>query len=242
MGESSNVKRLSLFGPNTNVYLNMWNLGVARKRRNSVMLNNAKNENFEAIHKYNEKKLSISGLDTGLWNLGVNRRRDSVMSNTYRFKPKDLIQTDYSKYKNYEKIHKHDHSNLPHMHNPDDIRCISNISGYDSHRHKRYYFTTEKTPCRIYIVYGGTALSLSAFVDETQDGHQRGKIKYQIKNVAEYQRLSENQLKQLNISKKFFDEAKNMIYCRDTNSFIPMQSLIRSSSRSRSKTPFSSLL
>ena len=189
---------------------------------------------------------SLNSIYKGMWiNPGdggslANRRRSSVS----HFRAKDLIITDYSSVKDYEKIHKHDHTVNPHVHDWENVRCLSSVSGIDSHRDKRYYFTNEKTPVRAYVVYGGPALAFSAFVDETQDGHQRsyGKSKFEMLNNNENERLTLAQLKKLNLSKKFQQEALKMVYCSESKSFIPMPSAIRScSSRAKSRTPINTL-
>ena len=172
-------------------------------------------------------------LDTFGASINRGRRRSSV--STSLFKAKDPIITDYSKSEDFDKIHKHDHSSKPHIHDSNNLRCSSSSSGFDSHRLKRYYFTTEKTPCRVYIVYGGNALALSSIEESEQ-----GKIaKSDTREIFrdEYRKLTASELKKINLSPKFHKDALNMIYCRNSRSIIPLPPLIRSSSRTKSRTP-----
>jgi hypothetical protein len=164
---------------------------------------------------------------------GAKVKRNSISTQTYR--PKDSVVIDYSLTKDYNKIHKHDHSSKPHIHDSNDRRCSLNSSGFDLHRHARYYFTTERTPCRVYIVYGGNALALSSFVESEDCTGAKLDTSDIFKN--EYQKLTKSNLKNINLSKKFQKDAMNMIYCRETKSIIPLPPLTPSLSQIKSKTP-----
>jgi hypothetical protein len=188
---------------------------------------------LSAITTTTTKKQVASTLST------TSRRQSTCLAASPTSKYKDYIITDYTKSKNYENIHQHTHSEKPHVHDDKNLHCASNVSGYDSQRNKRYYFTNEKTPARVYIVYGGLALSSQSFLDEIQDVKTNDQ---EIVTTAittpkrEYQRLTTLQLKNLNVSKKFQKDALNMVFCRETKSFIPIPALVRTPSQ-KSKTP-----
>ena len=93
---------------------------------------------FQAI----EKKLIIF---TRL-NSKVSTNSGSIQNRVIK-KPKG----DYVPYKNKE-LHRHNHvgKKQPHIHSTE---CEQFISAHDINREKRYYFTNELTPVRVYINY-----------------------------------------------------------------------------------------
>jgi hypothetical protein len=99
---------------------------------------------------------------------------------------------DYVPYKNKE-LHRHNHvgKKQPHIHTKG---CEQFISAHDINREKRYYFTNELTPVRVYINY--------TYNEE----------KIEIKKFSDKDR---------GISKKFKKEISNMVFIQDTRSFIP---------------------
>ena len=58
-------------------------------------------------------------LDTFGASINRGRRRSSV--STSLFMAKDPIITDYSKSEDFDKIHKHDHSSKPHIHDSNNF-------------------------------------------------------------------------------------------------------------------------
>lgn len=150
------------------------------------------------------------------------------------------IVVDYSHTKDSETIHRHVHPDekitLPHMHNQNDKRCALCVSGYDSHRLKRYYFTNEKTPVRVYVTYG-----------EHQNSYNTVDIpKHLMANNIIQPTVSEHVLPNIKnnfkqppwhlVSKKFRSDAQKMIYNNETRSFIPRLPISRTIS-TKAKTP-----
>jgi hypothetical protein len=109
------------------------------------------------------------------------------------------ISKDYEPINNKE-IHLHHHHTehkLPHLHT---LGCERLITAFDKQRAKRYYFTNELTPVRVYIKYN--------------ENENR-------KNIAATPTTKENH-KFNGISEKFLKEITNCRFIEETLSFIPI--------------------
>jgi hypothetical protein len=53
----------------------------------------------------------------------------------------------------HRKVHFHNHEKKPHMHS---TNCDRYVSGIDQNRDKRFYFTSNLTPVRVYLNYNNT--------------------------------------------------------------------------------------
>ena len=115
------------------------------------------------------------------------------------------IAKEYSPFKN-KIIHLHIHPEykLPHIHKSE---CENLITGRDNQRERRYYFTNELTPVRVYIKY---------------DHHNESiKMEYFLRNKIK------------GISAKFQKEAANCKFIEDTLSFIPITRMNENQNNSR---------
>ena len=99
-----------------------------------------------------------------------------------------ILQETYIPYNNKD-FHVHRHNKKePHLHGSE---CEVINSALDLKRNERYYFTSDKTPVRVYINY-----------ENQQDNIRK-----------------ETSSKEL--SQKFIKEASSLIFCKETRSFIP---------------------
>jgi hypothetical protein len=135
----------------------------------------------------------------------------------------EYISTDYEPINNKE-MHLHHHHTehkLPHLHT---FGCERLITAFDKQREKRYYFTNELTPVRVYIKY-----------NQNQNGKK-------FVNIAATPTIKENN-KFNGVSEKFLKEVTNCRFIEETLSFIPIitrhhkkqsscDDLVKSSSRS----------
>jgi hypothetical protein len=131
----------------------------------------------------------------------ITNSRNSRNSDYIYFGPKSIrsndedrineeIAKEYSPFKN-KIIHLHIHPEykLPHIHKTE---CESLITGRDNQREKRYYFTNELTPVRVYIKYESIKMELLL----------RNKIK--------------------GVSDKFQKEVASCRFIEETLSFVPI--------------------
>lgn len=120
----------------------------------------------------------------------------------------------YKPYINQTILHQHVHKNYkkPHMHNNE---CNRILSAYDLDRSKRYYFTSQITPVRVYVNYyeKKQITASSMFAKEYSE--------FKLDNLHA-KKLNVNLLQyQLGVSKKFLKEASNLIFNKYSMSFTP---------------------
>jgi hypothetical protein len=109
-------------------------------------------------------------------------------------------------------IHEHDHNRLPHLHRKD---CERFTSGFDRNRQSRYYFTKQKTPLRVYVNYD------SKLTDSSSDISIKPK-ESEFMQVLTGRKLSPRTLKShFKVSPNFIDDAKNLVFVKETMSFVP---------------------
>jgi hypothetical protein len=127
-------------------------------------------------------------------------------------KDKDYTEIDwgFTPYEN-KVVHQHDHLSFPHIHRRD---CNRLVSGSDKNRDKRFYFTRNVTPVRVYVRYEHTGGSKSA----------KKLAATELPKFAHYngQKLNANVLRNtLGMSNKFIKEASNLVFVHESLSFIP---------------------
>ena len=107
---------------------------------------------------------------------------------------------EYVPFKNKD-LHKHSHNGrtVPHIHETGS-GCERVISAFDINREKRYYFTNNLTPVRVYVSYGGI---------------HKEKEKENEKNI-----FTVNDTRIL-VSDNFLHETAHMKFIKETLSFIP---------------------
>jgi hypothetical protein len=138
------------------------------------------------------------------------------------FENEEHVPKDYMPFFNKQfHVHNHSEHKLPHLHT---LGCERLITAFDKQREKRYYFTNELTPVRVYIKY-----------NQNQNGKK-------FVNIAATPTIKENN-KFNGVSEKFLKEVTNCRFIEETLSFIPIitrhhkkqsscDDLVKSSSRS----------
>lgn len=101
------------------------------------------------------------------------------------------------------------------MHRP--VECDRYMSGFDRNREARFYFTSRPTPVRVYLKYNE---KLAAAQADKEDSFNVNFA--QLNPTLHGRKLSPRTLRQqLKISTKFLEDAKNLIFVRDTLSLVP---------------------
>ena len=109
-------------------------------------------------------------------------------------------------------IHQHDHRKTPHMHTTE---CDRHVSGLDKNRCTRFYFTKQTTPVRVYLSYN-EKLIMASLTDMKDTKH------LPLNSSFNGRKLSPKTLKsQFKLSPKFIEDAKNLIFLKDSLSFVP---------------------
>jgi hypothetical protein len=114
-------------------------------------------------------------------------------------------------------LHEHNHRPTPHMHSQP---CDRLVSGVDKNRSSRFYFTKQRTPCRVYLSYNEKLASMSL---DAANSLERGRISQQLNPALNGRKLSPKTLRsQLRINPQFIEDAKNLIFVRETMSLVPV--------------------
>jgi hypothetical protein len=107
----------------------------------------------------------------------------------------------------HRQVHFHNHEKKPHMHS---TNCDRYVSGIDQNRDKRFYFTSNLTPVRVYLNYNETP----KIEDKNHFSSLQGR------------KLSPKSLrKNFNLKDSFISVAKNLVFVSSSSSsnksFIP---------------------
>lgn len=107
-------------------------------------------------------------------------------------------------------VHQHNHLRRPHMHEKD---CDRLTSGFDKNREKRFYFTCQLTPVRVYINYD----KVSSSIDRRLPNEKLDEFNCR--------QLSPTCLKsKIGLSQKFIKDASEYFFLTETLSFVPLLS------------------
>jgi hypothetical protein len=105
-------------------------------------------------------------------------------------------------------VHQHNHLRRPHMHEKD---CDRLTSGFDKNREKRFYFTCQLTPVRVYVNYDRASSTMDCRLpnDKLDEFNCR--------------QLDASCLKSnFGISQKFIKDASEFYFLKETLSFVPL--------------------
>lgn len=101
-----------------------------------------------------------------------------------------------------DQVHFHNHMKNPHMHSS---ICDRYVSGLDQNRKQRFYFTSNLTPIRVYVIY-----------DEFE--HEKP-LHYEALNGRKFSPKSLR--KNFKLKDSLIDVAKNLVFHSSSKSFIP---------------------
>jgi hypothetical protein len=164
------------------------------------------NSNFMGLADIHKKRLSLQSTVDFKQDISSRRNSKYMSLDCYFDKCNDKkisnqeINNEYVPFKGKD-LHIHCHSDikLPHIHSS---CCDRVVSAHDANRDKRYYFTNELTPVRVYINYNNK---------EPGEDDKHAFVPFN----------TTNQNTKLRVSEKFLKEITSMKFVKETLSFIP---------------------
>lgn len=168
-----------------------------------------------------EKKLSFAEKRGSQQPIGPIQHQQQQQQQTLPTQPSSpTAKSSYVPF-NHVTLHEHDHRQTPHMHTQ---LCDRYTSGLDKNRQYRFYFTKNKTPCRVYMLYNEKLASNSfEMMTSLADGLGAQVLSNQVNPALNGRKLSPKTLRsQLKISPQYIDEAKNLIFVRENMSLVPV--------------------